>query len=146
MVSRWLWPGNRTLLEVSSIVVTWWIVFFFALWISWRIFVFWDMHASSTYESSNIHHYVDYIPALELLNYSRTLELSNYYPERHKAYKFQCKHLYCTYASYKSQNKHKYCLHRVFTSWMLQKEFPYYCYWCTCDMSVLHNEWEYTCW
>ena len=28
MVSRWLRPGNRTYLEVSSIVVTWWIVAF----------------------------------------------------------------------------------------------------------------------
>ena len=27
-VSRWLWPGNRTFLEVASIVVTWWIVAF----------------------------------------------------------------------------------------------------------------------
>ena len=26
VVSRWLWPGNRTFLEVISIVVTWWIV------------------------------------------------------------------------------------------------------------------------
>ena len=23
VVSRWLWPGNRTLLEVASIVVNW---------------------------------------------------------------------------------------------------------------------------
>ena len=28
MVSKWLWPGNRTLLEVASMVVTWWIVAF----------------------------------------------------------------------------------------------------------------------
>ena len=28
MVSRWLWPGNRTYLEVASMVVTWWIVTF----------------------------------------------------------------------------------------------------------------------
>ena len=28
MVSRWLWPGNRTFLEVDSMVVTWWIVAF----------------------------------------------------------------------------------------------------------------------
>ena len=26
MVSRWLWPGNRTFLEVASMVVAWWIV------------------------------------------------------------------------------------------------------------------------
>ena len=26
MVSRWLWPGNRTYLELVSMVVTWWIV------------------------------------------------------------------------------------------------------------------------
>ena len=26
VVSRWLWPGNRTLLEKASMVVTWWIV------------------------------------------------------------------------------------------------------------------------
>ena len=26
MVSRWLWPGNGTFLEVTSMVVTWWIV------------------------------------------------------------------------------------------------------------------------
>ena len=25
---RWLWPGNRTFLEVASMVVTWWIVSF----------------------------------------------------------------------------------------------------------------------
>ena len=28
VVSRWLWTGNRTVLEVTSMVVTWWIVFF----------------------------------------------------------------------------------------------------------------------
>ena len=28
VASRWLWPGNRTFLEVSSMVVTWWIVTF----------------------------------------------------------------------------------------------------------------------
>ena len=28
VVSRWLWPGNRTFLEVASIVVSWWIVAF----------------------------------------------------------------------------------------------------------------------
>ena len=28
VVSRWLWPGNRTFLEVASMVVTWWIVAF----------------------------------------------------------------------------------------------------------------------
>ena len=33
MVSRWLWPGNLTFLEVASMVVTWWIVAFFAQWI-----------------------------------------------------------------------------------------------------------------
>ena len=29
VVSRWLGPGNRTFLEVVSMVVTWWIVAFF---------------------------------------------------------------------------------------------------------------------
>ena len=28
VVSKWLWPGNRTFLEVASMVVTWWIVAF----------------------------------------------------------------------------------------------------------------------
>ena len=28
VVSRWLWPGNRTFLEVASVVVTWWIMAF----------------------------------------------------------------------------------------------------------------------
>ena len=28
MVSRWLWPGNGTFLEVACMVVTWWIVGF----------------------------------------------------------------------------------------------------------------------
>ena len=28
VVSRWLWPGNRTLLKVASMVVTWWLVDF----------------------------------------------------------------------------------------------------------------------
>ena len=28
VVSRWLWPGNRTCLEVASTVVTWWILAF----------------------------------------------------------------------------------------------------------------------
>ena len=72
------------------------------------------MHASSTCESSNIHHSVDYSRSrtLELLSNSRTtLELSNYYPQRHEAYSFAIKHLYCTYVLYKNQNKHKYCLH-----------------------------------
>ena len=33
VVSRWLWPGNRTFLVVASTVVTWWIVAFCAvLW------------------------------------------------------------------------------------------------------------------
>ena len=31
VVSRWLWPGNKTFLEVTSMVVTWWIVAFFAV-------------------------------------------------------------------------------------------------------------------
>ena len=26
VVSRWLWPGNRTFLEVDSMVVSWWIL------------------------------------------------------------------------------------------------------------------------
>ena len=30
VVSRWLWPGNRTFLEVASMMVTWWIVAFVA--------------------------------------------------------------------------------------------------------------------
>ena len=30
--SRWFWPGNRTFLEVTSMVVTQWIVAFFAQW------------------------------------------------------------------------------------------------------------------
>ena len=30
MVSRWSWPGNRTILKVDSLVVSWWIVFFCA--------------------------------------------------------------------------------------------------------------------
>ena len=30
VVSRWLWPGNRTFLEVASMVVTWWMVAGFA--------------------------------------------------------------------------------------------------------------------
>ena len=28
VVSRWLWPGNKTFLEVAIMVVTWWIVAF----------------------------------------------------------------------------------------------------------------------
>ena len=28
VVSRWFWPGNRTFLEVNSMVVSWWIVAF----------------------------------------------------------------------------------------------------------------------
>ena len=28
VVSRWLWPGNRTFSEMANVVVTWWIVFF----------------------------------------------------------------------------------------------------------------------
>ena len=28
VVSRWLWPGNRSFLEVASMVVTWWIAAF----------------------------------------------------------------------------------------------------------------------
>ena len=28
VVSRWLWPGNRTFLEVASMVTTWWILAF----------------------------------------------------------------------------------------------------------------------
>ena len=31
VVSRWLWPGNRTFFEVDNMVVSWWIVLFFAL-------------------------------------------------------------------------------------------------------------------
>ena len=30
VVTRWLWPGNRTFLEVASMVVTWWRMAFFA--------------------------------------------------------------------------------------------------------------------
>ena len=29
MVSRWLWPGNRTFLKVAGVVATWWIIPFF---------------------------------------------------------------------------------------------------------------------
>ena len=36
VVSRWLWPGNRTLLEVASMVVTWWIVGFFLPNVTWK--------------------------------------------------------------------------------------------------------------
>ena len=28
VVSRWLWPGNKTFLEVASMVVTWWVLAF----------------------------------------------------------------------------------------------------------------------
>ena len=31
-VNRWLPPGNRTFLEVASMVIPWWIVGFFAQW------------------------------------------------------------------------------------------------------------------
>ena len=31
VVSRWLWPRNRTLLEVASMVFTWWILFYCAV-------------------------------------------------------------------------------------------------------------------
>ena len=31
VVSRWLWPGHRTFLEVANMVVTWWIVAFCAV-------------------------------------------------------------------------------------------------------------------
>ena len=31
-ISRWLWPGNRILSEMASMVVTLWIGFFFAKW------------------------------------------------------------------------------------------------------------------
>ena len=29
VVSRWLWPGNRTFLEAASMVITWWIAGYF---------------------------------------------------------------------------------------------------------------------
>ena len=32
VVSRWWWPGNRIFLEVASMVVIWWILFFCADW------------------------------------------------------------------------------------------------------------------
>ena len=32
VVSKWLWPGNRTFSEVASMVGTWWILAFFAQW------------------------------------------------------------------------------------------------------------------
>ena len=32
VVSRWLWSGNKTFLEVDSLVESWWIVAFFAQW------------------------------------------------------------------------------------------------------------------
>ena len=35
VVSRWLWPGSRTFLEVASMVVTWWIVAFSSSVIVW---------------------------------------------------------------------------------------------------------------
>ena len=31
VVSRWLWPRNRTFLQVASMAVTWWIVTFLAV-------------------------------------------------------------------------------------------------------------------
>ena len=31
VISRWLWPENKTFLEVASMVVTWWIVAFDAV-------------------------------------------------------------------------------------------------------------------
>ena len=34
-ISRWLWPGNRTFLEVATMVVTWWIGFFCTVWVQW---------------------------------------------------------------------------------------------------------------
>ena len=34
MVSRWLWPVNRSFLEVASMVVTWWIVPFCVVTVS----------------------------------------------------------------------------------------------------------------
>ena len=39
MVSRWLWPGNGTFLEVASMVVTWWIMTFCAVYIGHYSFV-----------------------------------------------------------------------------------------------------------
>ena len=45
VVSRWLWPGNRTFLEVASMVVTWWIVAFCA--------VFFLVHLSETNRPSH---------------------------------------------------------------------------------------------
>ena len=36
VVSRWLWPGSRTFLEVASMVVSWWIVAFLCSGTSWN--------------------------------------------------------------------------------------------------------------
>ena len=47
VVSRWLWPVNRTFLEVASMVVTWWIVaflrsecvlFWYICLLTWQLF------------------------------------------------------------------------------------------------------------
>ena len=42
MVSRWFRPGNRTFLEVASMVVTWWVVAFCAAFIT-EIFIIGDL-------------------------------------------------------------------------------------------------------
>ena len=55
MVSRWLWPGNRTFLEAANMAVTWWIVAFLATLTSYEQYmrtlwpksmkIWWSNHA-----------------------------------------------------------------------------------------------------
>ena len=53
MVSRWLWPGNRTFFEVATMVVTWWIA------------VFW-CSVGHCIKCDNAHSYISVYPILHL--------------------------------------------------------------------------------
>ena len=61
VVSRWLWPGNRTSLEVDITVATWWIVAFLTQW-WWMEHMQWMNGTHSTLPEQwhrsmhNIHH------------------------------------------------------------------------------------------
>ena len=58
MVSRWLWPENRTFFERASMVVTWWIVAFCAVlnlasWCWWSYFWLVNIQNDKPFYSEN---------------------------------------------------------------------------------------------
>ena len=75
VVSRWLWPGNRTLLEVASMVVSWWLVAFLPSVTCLHLNIYTLQNSHTKYEyTPNVAVIACFKMSLYNIQYERTIE------------------------------------------------------------------------